>query len=66
MDSTVVIVLATSFICFVFTMLTVIDVITKDFDNIQIKAFWGFISLIPFIGWIVYLMFGFRKGKRKK
>jgi len=36
----------------------------KDFGGIEKKALWGFITLIPFIGPVVYLAFGFRKGKK--
>ena len=48
------------------TMLVIIDVILKDFGSIQTKALWGFVALIPVLGWIVYLIFGYKKGIRKK
>jgi hypothetical protein len=47
------------------TMLTIIDIILKDFGSVTTKAFWGFIALIPVVGWLAYLLFGFRKGVRK-
>lgn len=48
------------------TMLAIIDIITKDFGSIKNKAIWGFIALIPFIGWLIYLSLGLKKGVRKK
>ena len=47
------------------TMLAVIDIVTKDFGSITTKAKWGFIALIPFVGWLIYLALGFRRGVRK-
>lgn len=49
---------------YLLTILAIIDVIRKDFGTIGRKAMWGCIALIPFIGWLVYLIFGFRKGKK--
>ncbi len=51
---------------YLLTVLAVIDVIRKDFGTIGKKALWGLIAVVPFIGWLVYLIFGFRKGKKKK
>ena len=48
---------------FLLTCWAVIDIARKDFGGIEKKALWGFITLIPFIGPVVYLAFGFRKGK---
>ncbi|MCJ7539247.1 MAG: DUF805 domain-containing protein [Desulfobacterales bacterium] len=36
----------------------------KDFGTIGKKALWGIIAMVPFVGWIIYLIFGFRKGKK--
>ncbi|MCP4108652.1 MAG: hypothetical protein GY749_24410 [Desulfobacteraceae bacterium] len=49
---------------FVLTSLAIIDVALKDFGGIEKKALWGFIAFIPFIGWLIYIIFGYRKGKR--
>ena len=51
---------------YLLTVLAIIDIIRKDFGTIGKKALWGLIAVIPFIGWLVYLIFGFRKGKKKK
>jgi uncharacterized membrane protein YhaH (DUF805 family) len=49
---------------YLLTVLAIVDIIRKDFGTIGKKALWGLIAVIPFIGWLVYLIFGFRKGKK--
>jgi uncharacterized membrane protein YhaH (DUF805 family) len=49
---------------YILTVLAIVDIIRKDFGTIGKKALWGLIAVIPFIGWLVYLIFGFRKGKK--
>ncbi len=49
---------------FILTLLAVLDVARKDFGTLGKKATWGVIAMIPFIGWLIYLIFGFRKGKK--
>jgi uncharacterized membrane protein YhaH (DUF805 family) len=44
------------------TCWAIIDIARKDFGRIEIKAVWAFAALVPFIGPIVYLTLGFRKG----
>lgn len=44
------------------TCWAVIDIARKDFGAIEKKAAWGFTALVPFIGVLVYLIFGYRKG----
>jgi len=53
-----------SFIFYVLTVVAIIDIVRKDFGSMGKKALWGCIALIPFVGWLVYLIFGFRKGKK--
>lgn len=48
---------------FAITMLAITDVLRKDFSSTRAKAIWGLVAVFPFIGWLVYLVFGFRKGK---
>ncbi|MGD9210719.1 MAG: PLDc N-terminal domain-containing protein [Desulfobacteraceae bacterium] len=48
---------------FLLTCMILIDVARKDFGGIEKKALWGFIAMIPFIGPIIYLLIGFRKGR---
>ena len=49
---------------FVLTSLAITDVALKDFGGMGKKAIWGVIAFIPFIGWLIYIVFGYRKGKR--
>ncbi|WP_022665339.1 PLDc N-terminal domain-containing protein [Desulfospira joergensenii] len=49
----------------VLTMLALIDIIKKDFGSTRAKVAWHFVVLVPLIGWLIYLVFGFRKGTRK-
>jgi hypothetical protein len=46
------------------TIWAIVDVAQKDFGTTGQKALWWIISSIPFIGFIVYLIFGMRKGKK--
>ncbi len=49
---------------FLMSIWAIVDVGQKDFGSIGKKAMWGIIAAIPFIGFIIYLIFGFRKGKK--
>jgi hypothetical protein len=49
---------------FLGTIWAIVDVAQKDFGTTGKKALWWIISSVPFIGFIVYLIFGFRKGKK--
>ncbi|MBF0203924.1 MAG: PLDc N-terminal domain-containing protein [Desulfamplus sp.] len=60
-----VVVVGISAICWGLTMLAIVNIILKDFGSIQNKVIWGVVALIPFVGWIIYFMFGSRKGVRK-
>jgi len=48
------------------TALALIDILTKNFGSLKNKVIWFIIAFIPVIGWIIYFVFGFRKGVRKK
>jgi hypothetical protein len=47
------------------TCIAVVDVARKDFGGIEKKAAWGFTALVPFIGVIIYFLFGYKKGTPK-
>ena len=49
---------------YLLTVLAIIDIARKDFGSMGKKALWCFIAVFPFIGWLVYLLFGYRKGKK--
>jgi hypothetical protein len=66
MDQTILYVLLIAAISFGLTMLALIDIILKDFGSLKAKIIWHFIAIIPIIGWLIYLIFGFKKGQRNK
>lgn len=61
---TIGVVLALAMPFFFLTVWAIVDCLQKDFGTIGKKALWGLISAIPFIGGIIYFIFGFRKGKK--
>jgi hypothetical protein len=63
--STGMIIVLTGVAFFLLTCVALLDIARKDFGGIQFKALWAFVvALVPFIGVMVYFLFGFRKGKR--
>lgn len=65
MDKLLLYILLAVGISLMLTMLALIDIIKKDFGSIRAKVAWHFVALVPGIGWLVYLIFGFRRGTRK-
>ena len=65
MDQTILYILLILAISFGLTMLALIDIILKDFGTLKAKLTWHFIAIIPFAGWLIYFIFGYRKGKKK-
>ncbi len=63
---TIVVFVGISIPFFLVTIWAIVDVAMKDFGTIKKKALWGLTASIPFIGFIIYLIFGFRKGKKSK
>jgi uncharacterized membrane protein YhaH (DUF805 family) len=56
-------------ICIPFVLLTfwaIFDAAQRDFGAIEKKAIWILIAAVPFVGFIVYLIFGLRRGKKSK
>ena len=45
------------------TIWATLNAAQKDFGTFGKKAMWLIIAAIPFIGFIIYLIFGMRKGK---
>jgi len=62
--SEVTVIIGTGVVFFLATCWAIIDIARKDFGGIEKKALWGVITLIPFIGPVVYFSIGFRKGKK--
>ena len=50
------------FIFFTLTMLAFVDVTRRNFGSTGKKAIWALVALIPFVGWMLYLLFGMRRG----
>jgi hypothetical protein len=46
------------------TLWAVIHAAQKEFGSLREKVLWMLVAAIPFIGFIIYLIFGFRKGKK--
>ena len=57
------IIIAVGVFFYLLTCVAFIDIARKDFGSLGIKALWGVIAFIPFIGVVIYIIFGFRKGK---
>ena len=66
MDSTFMVVAGLGLFFWGVTMLAMFNVALKDFGSIQKKALWGIVSLIPFVGWLIYFIFGAKQGIRKE
>ncbi len=62
---TITIVLGLSVPFLLATLWAVLHAAQKEFDSFREKVLWMMIAAIPFIGFIIYLIFGFRKGKKK-
>jgi SNF family Na+-dependent transporter len=65
MDKIVLYILLIAALSLLLTMLALIDIIKKDFGSTKAKVIWHFVALIPLIGWVIYLVFGFKKGEKK-
>jgi len=65
MDNIVLYILLIAALSLGLTMLALIDIIKKDFGSAKAKLLWHFVALIPLIGWLIYLIFGFKKGEKK-
>jgi bacteriorhodopsin len=50
---------------YLLTCWAIFDIARKDFGGIEKKAAWAFVALIPFLGPILYIAMGLRKGSRK-
>jgi len=66
MDQTVIYILVVFGISLGLTMLALIDIILKDFGSVKAKFIWHFVAIIPLVGWLIYLIFGFKKGTKRK
>lgn len=46
------------------TLFAIVNAAQKDFGSSAKKALWLLVAAIPFIGFLVYFIFGWRKGKK--
>lgn len=63
MNQTILYILIILAVSFVLTMIALIDIMKKDFGSTKIKVMWHFIALVPVFGWMVYFVFGYKKGQ---
>jgi hypothetical protein len=49
---------------FLLTVWAIVDVAQRDFGTAGKKTLWWIVASIPFVGFIPYLIFGIRKGKK--
>ncbi len=49
---------------FIGTIWAVVDVAQRDFGSTRDKAVWWVVASIPFVGFVIYLIAGMRKGKK--
>ena len=49
---------------FILTVWALVDVFVKDFGTTGRKALWAVVAAVPFVGALVYLLFGFRQGRK--
>jgi uncharacterized membrane protein YhaH (DUF805 family) len=47
-----------------FTVWAIVDVLMKYFGTTGRKALWALVASVPFIGAVVYLLVGFRQGRK--
>ncbi len=65
MNQTSLIIIAAGVILWILTSLSLVDILLKDFGSLKNKVIWFIIAFIPVFGWLIYLIFGFKKGTRK-
>lgn len=60
----VAIILALALPCMLATVWAIVDVARRDFGTLGRKARWWIVASVPFIGFVIYLIFGFRQGHK--
>jgi hypothetical protein len=59
-------VIGTGVVFYLATCVAIIDIARKDFGGMEKKLIWGLITLVPFVGPVIYFGFGYRKGNRSE
>ncbi|KPA18053.1 conserved hypothetical protein, membrane [Candidatus Magnetomorum sp. HK-1] len=65
MTTKMLIIIGTGLFFLLLTWWAIFDIAYKDFGSFEKKLIWAFVALIPFIGCILYLVFGYRSGTKK-
>ncbi len=60
--NTAAIIIGIGVVSYLFTCWSIVDVAIKHFGAIEKKAIWAIVTFVPFIGWVVYFLFGRKKG----
>lgn len=60
----VLIVIAISIPCFFLTAWAIFDSFQREFCSTGKKAVWMIVAAIPYLGFIVYFLFGARQGRK--
>jgi len=58
------VIIAGGILFYLFTCFAFIDIARKDFGSIGLKALWAFVAFIPFLGPVLYFVFGYKKGRK--
>jgi len=46
------------------TVWAIVDAARREFRSLGEKALWVMVAAIPFVGFVVYLLLGFRRGTK--
>ena len=65
MNSTIIYIFIAFGVSLGLTMVALVDSLKKDFSTPGEKMLWHIIAMIPFFGWIIYFLFGAKKGKKQ-
>jgi hypothetical protein len=49
---------------FILTVWAIVDALQRDFGSTGRKAMWALIAAVPFVGALIYLLFGLRQGRK--
>ncbi len=53
-------------IFFLLTCWAILHAAGREFDSFPKKAVWMLVAAVPFIGWLIYFLFGRRKPQKSK
>jgi len=64
--NTILIFIALTVPFFLLSVWAIVDALQREFGTIGKKAIWCLIAAIPFIGFVIYFLFGVRKGQKPR